>query len=144
MHCYHYHVDVPHFPHLLEILPDVSHRFLLLCNLNPELFYACRGERPRALGNPGAKLNCRYINYVEYISKTFISRFERQSGSGVNLLAIFITKLRELIFIDRWGHSWCRTGVVLDQFVHSVAFMIIICVVELDQCWIGPREGRVG
>ena len=24
-----YHVHVPHFPHLLEILPDVSHRFLL-------------------------------------------------------------------------------------------------------------------
>ena len=29
VHCYHYHVDIPHFPHLLEILPDVSHRILL-------------------------------------------------------------------------------------------------------------------
>ena len=23
------------------------------------------------------KINCRYINYIEYISETFISRFER-------------------------------------------------------------------
>ena len=29
VHCYHYHVDMPHFRHLLEILPDVSHRILL-------------------------------------------------------------------------------------------------------------------
>ena len=28
VHCYYYHVDVPHFPHLLEILPDVSRRLL--------------------------------------------------------------------------------------------------------------------
>ena len=51
------------------------------------------------------KITCRYINYIEYISDTFISRFERLSSSltADNLQAIFITTLRELIFIDRWG-----------------------------------------
>ena len=34
VHCYHYHVDVPHFPHLLEILPDVSRRILLFKSEN--------------------------------------------------------------------------------------------------------------
>ena len=54
-----------------------------------------------------------------------------------------LTTLKEPIFIDRWGHSWFRTGVVLDQFVHAVVFIIIFAC----QNWINveevrPREGQ--
>ena len=76
---------------------------------------------------------------------TFISRFERLSSSltGDNLQAMFITTLRELIFIDRWG-SFLMPDTSCSWPVCSFScFIIIICVAELDQCWRGPRERRI-
>ena len=71
--------------------------------------------------------------------------FGRLSSSltGDNLQAIFITTLRELIFIDRWG-SFLMPDTSFSWPVCSFScFVIIICVAELDQCWRGPRERRI-
>ena len=41
---------------------------LLLVNLDPELFCPCRGERSRALGNPGARLSLSYARIPKPVS----------------------------------------------------------------------------
>ena len=87
------------------------------------------------------KINCRYINYIEYIQ--LVKHLFLDSRGKVTQELICKRYLSQLY--ENWMGSFLMPDSCCSWPVCTFScFVIIICEAELDQCWIGPREGRTG